>query len=59
MKTRKYYIDYIYENTAGANFCHQLVRNSDKAILYANPNLDNVFLYCFKVGISAKDVTVL
>lgn len=41
MKTEsKYYIDYIYNNPSGANFYFQLVRRSDEAILYANPNLD-------------------
>lgn len=43
-KISKYYIDYVYDNPSGANFYHQLVRRSDGAILYANPNLDNVYI---------------
>lgn len=59
MENSKYYIDYIYDNPTGTNFYHQLVRREDNAILYANPNLDNVFLYCFKVGISKNDIIIL
>lgn len=55
----KYYIDYIYNNPSGSNFYHQLVRRADQAILYANPNLDYVMLYCWKNGISKDDVAIL
>ena len=54
-----YFIDYIYDNPSGANFYHQLVRRVDNAILYANPNLDFVFLFCFKAGISKNDIVIL
>lgn len=40
MKT-KYYIDYIYGQTIGENFYHQLVRTRDEAILFANKDLKN------------------
>lgn len=56
---RKYTIDYIYNNPSGHNFYHQLVRNSDGAILYANSDLNNVFAYCFKAGINCEDVVIL
>ncbi|MDR3142165.1 MAG: hypothetical protein LBU37_10635 [Tannerellaceae bacterium] len=55
----KYYIDYIYNNKTGSNFYHQLVRRSDAAILYANPNLEYVFAYCFKSGICKGEVMIL
>lgn len=56
---KKYTIDYIYDNPVGINFYHQLVRNSDNAILYANPTLDNVFLYCFHLGINKDEIIIL
>ena len=61
MKTEKtkYVIDYIYNNTSGINFYHQLVRRSDNAILYANEKLDNVFLRCWELGITRDEVAVL
>jgi hypothetical protein len=55
----KYYIDYVYDNPTGANFYHKLVRSSDGAILYANPNLDYVFAHCFKTGINKNDIIIL
>ena len=55
----KYYIDYIHSNTIGSNFYHQLVRRSDEAILYANPNLDNVKLRCWELGITCNEVVIL
>ena len=54
-----YVIDYVYDNPGGINFYHQLVRQSDNAILYANENLDNVFLRCWELGIKHNDVVVL
>lgn len=58
MKT-KYYIDYIYDNPSGQNYYYQLVRASDDAILYANEDLKNIFLFCWRNDISCKDITVL
>lgn len=55
----KYYIDYIYNNPTCNNFYHQLVRRSDGAILYANPNLDYVFAHCFKIGINKDEIIIL
>jgi len=55
----KYVIDYIYNNTPGINYYHQLVRCSDSAILYANESLDNVFLRCWELGITRDEVVVL
>ena len=54
-----YVIDYIYDNSGSINFYHQLVRQSDNAILYANESLDNVFLRCWELGIKRNDVVVL
>jgi hypothetical protein len=59
MKSSKYYIDYIYDNTIGVNFYHQLVRRSDEAILYANPDLNRVYVYCWSSGIDRNDVVTL
>jgi hypothetical protein len=59
MKTEsKYYIDYIHSNPTGDSY-HQLVRRSDDAILYANPNLDYALVYCFKAGIHRDEVVIL
>lgn len=55
----QYYIDYIYNNPSGENFYYQLVRKSDDAILYANPNLDFVKLRCWELGISKDDIVIL
>ena len=57
--TTRYVIDYIYNNTNGINFYYQLVRRSDDAILYANQNLDNVFIRCWELGITCNDVVIL
>ena len=57
--TTRYVIDYIYNNKTGINFYHQLVRQSDGAILYANQNLDNVFIRCWELGIPCNDVVIL
>jgi hypothetical protein len=59
MKNSKYYIDYIYGNTIGVNFYHQLVRRSDEAILYANPDLNRVYMRCWELGIDRNDVVTL
>ena len=56
---KKYFIDYIYDNTIGENFYHQLVRRADGAILYANPILDNIKIRCFELGINKEDVEIL
>lgn len=59
MKT-KYYIDYItIKETNGIIAYYQLVRRKDDAILYSNYSLDNVFIHCWKSGISYNDVVVL
>ena len=61
MKTTetKYFIDYIYNNTSGLNFYHQLVRRADGAILYANQSIDNVFIRCWEMGIQQNEVIIL
>lgn len=60
METREYYIDYIYRNPITDGGCyHQLVRRADEAILYANADLNQVFLHCWMVGISREQVVVL
>lgn len=58
----RYYIDYVInkDQIGRIDSCYyQLVRRSDDAILYANEDLDNVFLHCFHAGISAKDIVIL
>lgn len=59
MKT-KYYIDYHYEKNNGILEAYwMLIRTIDDAILYSNEVLDNIKVFCFEVGISSKDVTIL
>ena len=56
----KYYIDFIYDKDAqGLTTYFQLVRTKDDAILYANEEINNIFLHCWKVGIANNEVTVL
>ena len=56
----KYYIDYkIYKDRGRIEAYHQLVRASDEAILYANTQLDNIFLFCFHQGINKNEITLL
>ena len=57
--TTRYVIDYIYNNTSGINYYHQLVRRADNAILYANQSLDNVFIRCWELGIPCNEVVIL
>lgn len=57
-----YYIDYVIlkDNNGlitGAYF--QLTRTNDDAILYANENLDNIFLHCFHAGINKDQIVIL
>ena len=47
-----YFIEYVYP------IYFQLVRTKDCAILYANENINNVFIACWKMDISHKDVTI-
>ena len=55
-----YFIEYV--NTIDAygkqSFYFQLVRTKDCAILYANENINNVFIACWEMDISHKDVTI-
>lgn len=56
----KYYIDYIYGQTIGENFYHQLVRTRDEAILFANKDLETVINYAkFELNINPNDLTIL
>lgn len=58
--TTKYYIDYVCVKTATEfSAYYRLIRTSDSAILYANEDLDNIFLYCFHMGIHKSDLVVL
>lgn len=59
MASKKYTVDFVYDNPSGENYYHQLVRNSDGAILYANSSLDNIFIFCFKAGINRDEVEIL
>lgn len=38
----EYVIDYVYDNVNGMNFYYQIVRLSDNAILYANPDVKHI-----------------
>lgn len=59
MKT-EYYIDYIYGQTIGKNFYHQLVRTRDEAILFANKDLKTVIWYAkIKLNINGNELTIL
>ena len=59
MKT-EYYIDYIYGQTIGENFYHQLVRTLDGAILFANKDLKTVIWYAkIKLNINGNELTIL
>lgn len=55
-----YYIEYVYPVDAYGRqtFYFQLVRTKDCAILYANPTIENCMLYCWKLDIKRKDVTI-
>lgn len=55
-----YFIEYVYPVDAYGkqSFYFQLVRTKDCAILYANENINNVFIACWKMDISHKDVTI-
>ena len=55
----EYVIDYVYDNPSGANFYYQLVRLSDDAILFANQNLNNVMLHCWRYGIAYDKVSII
>lgn len=55
-----YFIEYVYPIDAYGkqSFYFQLVQTKDCAILYANENINNVFIACWKMDISHKDVTI-
>ena len=55
-----YFIEYVYPIDAYGkqSFYFHLVRTKDCAILYANENINNVFIACWKMDISHKDVTI-
>jgi len=55
-----YFIDYVCPVDAYGkqSFYFQLVRTKDCAILYANEDIQNVFVECWKMDISKKDVTI-
>lgn len=55
----EYVIDYVYDNPTGCNFYYQIVRLSDEAILYANPDIKNVKIRCWKLGIPANKVSLI
>jgi hypothetical protein len=55
----KYFVDYIYNNPTVSNSYYQLVRRYDDAILYANKELDNVFIRCWELGITRDEIVVL
>lgn len=55
-----YFIEYVYPIDAYGkqSFYFQLVRTKDCAILYANDNINNVFIACWKMDIQHNDVTI-
>ena len=57
--TAEYVVDYVYENVGCGNFYFQLVRLSDNAILYANKDMNNIIVYCWKAGIAYNKVSFI
>ena len=51
----KYFVEWVNNN--GESY-YQLVRTKDVAILYANPELREVWAECFLCGISKSDVVL-
>lgn len=57
-KQTKTAFEYVNTIDAYGKQSFQLVRTKDCAILYANENINNVFMACWKMDISHKDVTI-
>lgn len=58
--TAKYVIDYVYDNAPGEpNYYYQIVRVKDDAILYANPDKNNVIAECWKRGIPYNETAFI
>ena len=56
MTETKYFVEYVTRpSIPGFIAYYALVRTSDQAYLYANAELDNIWLYCFHAGISKND----
>lgn len=54
--TAKYFIDCVYGQPGGANYCRTLVRTRDNAILFGNPDLQLAIGYAKEIqGINPKD----
>lgn len=54
-----YFVDFVYTQPSGENFYHQLTRSKDGLILYANADLNNIFIWCWQNDIAKKNVTIL
>lgn len=55
----KYFVEFVTNyQIPGFISYYALVRTSDAAYLYANAELDNIWLYCFHAGISKDDITL-
>lgn len=54
--TTKYFIEYICDDIN--NTYWQIVRTKDAAILFANPELQNIYAHCYLEGISREDVSM-
>ena len=55
----EYVVDYVYDNSNGANFYFQLVRLKDNAILCAHKSKTDIILHCWSVGIPKEKVAFI
>ena len=55
--TAKYVVDYVYDNPNGINYYYQIVRIKDNAILYANPDRNNIVMEAWKMGLKFDEVS--
>lgn len=58
-ETAKYVVDYVCDNTSGANFYYQLVRVKDDAILFAYEKQELVCMEAWKQGIPYNEVAFI
>lgn len=58
-KDAEYVIDYVYENTIGANFYYQVVRIKDDMILYSNEDINIVMKWCWANNIPYNKTSII
>lgn len=57
----RYFIEYVFPEDmvhGKLEFYFQLVRTKDLEIIFKDTDINNVYLYCWKNGITAKDVNI-